>query len=110
MKAQTDLILQLSKYFHDHLNKFLPRENGEIVLTEGELNQVIDDLRRQFDKGWAKYLREKSTNAIRTEILSALQDWMMAESDEETSLIKIKPLMGVMCGMYPDEFLERGDD
>lgn len=50
-KAQSDIILQLSKYFHDHIDQYSPRENGEIVLTEGELDTIIETIRVQFDRG-----------------------------------------------------------
>ena len=65
-------------------------------------------LRRQFEKGWSKYFREKSTNAIRMELIEAMKDWMMAEVEEESSLIKIKPLLGVLTGIFPADFRRRG--
>ncbi|WAA12101.1 TIGR02678 family protein [Fervidibacillus halotolerans] len=107
-KGQTDVILQLSKYLHDHKEQFKPQENGEIVLTEGELNQILEELRDSFGAGWTKYLRENTMNNVRIEVLNMLQDWMMAEVDDETSLIKIKPLMGVLAGTYPEDFLKGG--
>lgn len=103
-KAQTDIILQLSKHFYDHSDRFKSRENGEIILTEGELNAILEELRGKYEKGWSKYFREKPTNAIRVEILEALKDWMMADVDQDSSLVKIKPLMGVLVGTYPNDF------
>lgn len=103
-KAQSDIILQLSKYFHDHIDQYSPRENGEIVLTEGELDTIIETIRVQFDRGWSKYFREKPTPSVRKEIMEALKDWMMAEVDRETSLIKLKPLLAVLAGEYPKDF------
>lgn len=43
-KAVTDLILQLSNYLHNNLDRYPPQENGEIILTEGQLTGIIDDL------------------------------------------------------------------
>ncbi|MBP3039558.1 TIGR02678 family protein [Bacillaceae bacterium Marseille-Q3522] len=108
-KASSDLILQLSAFLHQHLEAFQPKENGEIVMTEGEMDQVVASLRRRFGNGWAKYFREKSNNAIRVELIAAMKDWMMAEVEEESSLIKLKPLLGVLTGTFPADF-EGGDD
>jgi uncharacterized protein (TIGR02678 family) len=108
-KASTDIMLQLSSHLHEHLDTFKPKENGEIVMTEGEMDEVVETLRQQFEKGWSKYFREKSTNAIRVELIEAMKDWMMVEVEEESSLIKIKPLLGVLAGTFPADF-EGGED
>ncbi|THE10411.1 TIGR02678 family protein [Bacillus timonensis] len=103
-KASTDILLQLSDYLHHHLEQFTPKENGEIVMTEGELDGVLDILRKKYESGWAKYFREKTTSAVRTELIDAMKDWMMVEVEEESSLIKMKPILGVLTGSYPDDF------
>lgn len=103
-KASTDLILQFSKHLHDHPEKYIPKENGEIVLTEGEMDAIILELRSLFERGWSKYFREKGNSAIRNEILEAMKNWMMAEVEKECSLIKIKPLLGVLAGAFPADF------
>ncbi|ESU33508.1 hypothetical protein G3A_06200 [Bacillus sp. 17376] len=103
-KASTDLILQFSKHLHDYPEKYIPKENGEIVLTEGEMDGIILELRSQFERGWSKYFREKANSGIRNELLEAMKDWMMAEVEKESSLIKIKPLLGVLAGAFPADF------
>jgi uncharacterized protein (TIGR02678 family) len=103
-KASTDMILQFSKYLHDHPGQYQPKENGEIILTEGEMEKILEELRQQFEQGWSKYYREKSTKAIRGEIIDAMKDWMMVEIDEESLLIKIKPLLAVIAGQFPADF------
>ncbi|MDQ0157471.1 uncharacterized protein (TIGR02678 family) [Robertmurraya andreesenii] len=108
-KASTDIILQLSNYLHTHLDSFAPKENGEILLTEGEMERIVEELRKHFGRGWSKYFREKTNQAVRVELLEALKDWMMAEEDEETSLIRIKPLLGVLVGTFPADF-EGGEE
>lgn len=103
-KASSDIILQLAKYLHDNLDAFTPKENGEIVMTEGEMDEVVEVLRKSFQKGWSKYFREKATSAIRMELIEAMKDWMMAEIEEGSSLIKLKPLLGVLAGIFPADF------
>ncbi|SEM71727.1 TIGR02678 family protein [Mesobacillus persicus] len=103
-KASTDIILQFSNFLHEHLDRYTPKENGEIVMTEGEMEAVLEDLRKRYEQGWSKYFREKSTSAIRVELIESMKDWMMIELDEESSLIKIKPLLGVLAGMFPEDF------
>ena len=48
--------------------------------------------------------KEKSTSAIRVELIESMKDWMMVELDEDSSLIKIKPLLGVLAGTFPADF------
>lgn len=103
-KASTDIILQFSNYLHQHLDRYSPKENGEIVMTEGEMEAVLEVLRKQYEQGWSKYFREKSTSAIRVELIESMKDWMMVELDEDSSLIKIKPLLGVLAGTFPADF------
>ena len=102
-------MLQLSNHLHDYPDHFKPKENGEIVMTEGELDEVLENLRGRFEKGWSKYFREKSTNAIRIELIEAMKDWMMVEVERTSSLIKMKPLLGVLAGIFPTDF-EGGED
>lgn len=108
-KAVTDIMLQLSKHLHDYPDQFKPKENGEIVLTEREMDEVVDALRQQYENGWSKYFREKSTHAIRVELIEAMKDWMMGEVEAESSLIKIIPLLGVLAGTFPANF-EGGEE
>ena len=102
-KAASDIMLQLSNYLHQHRDKYIPTENGEIIVTVGQFDEALEILRKQFEKGWSKYFREKSTAAIRTELLQEMADWMMVEV-EDTTFIKIKPLFGVLVGELPPDF------
>src|SRR5690606_25723998 len=89
MKASTDLLLQLANELHNHIEAYVPNEHGEILLTEGEFEQIIEVLKEKYSDGWTKYFKEKTTSAIRIELVEALKEWMMAEVDEETLLLKI---------------------
>ncbi|GER71343.1 hypothetical protein BpJC7_26460 [Weizmannia acidilactici] len=107
-KGSTDLMLQLSKELHDHPEKYVPNESGEILLTDGEFEALIDGMRARLEGGWAKHFRDAGTKAVCTELVETMKEWMMAETDEAASLIRIKPLLGVIAGEYPADF-EKGD-
>jgi uncharacterized protein (TIGR02678 family) len=104
-KATTDIILQLSRHIHTQPERFQPNENGEILVTEGEFEQIIDELRQSDGEGWAKYLREKSSSAIRSELVKAMKEWMMVDVEADTSLLRLRPLLGVITGEYPADFV-----
>ncbi|WP_113930643.1 TIGR02678 family protein [Bacillus sp. P14.5] len=108
-KASSDLLLQLSKEFHGQPERYTPAENGEIIFTVSEFEQAIDELRETYGNGWSKFFREKNTSGIAAELMASMKDWMMAEEDEETGLIKIKPLLGVIAGEYPADFEKGGE-
>lgn len=101
-RAVTDIMLQLSKYLHEHLEKYQPQENGDIVLTTGQFNQILEELRADLNDGWAKHFREKSINAIRVEVVAELELWKMATQEE--SFIHIHALLGVLVGTYPKDY------
>lgn len=101
-KSVTDIILQLSRYLHDHLQQYRPRENGDIVLTEGQLNGIFEELREQYGEGWSKLYRDKSIAAVRQEVVEELIHWCMASVEE--GFIAIQPLLGVLAGTYPSDY------
>ena len=106
MKAISDILLQISKEIHDNPVKYTPNDIGELVFTNGEFEAFIDVLRDNYGKGWSKHFRESSTMTICAEVIQEMKDWMMVEINEETNLIYIKSLIGVLAGKYPDDFWE----
>ncbi|MDQ0219234.1 TIGR02678 family protein [Peribacillus cavernae] len=105
-KASSDLILQLSGMIHSRKEQFNPNEWGEILLTEGEFEQVIHELKENFGEGWSKAYREGSLSTIRRELLAVLSEWLMAETNDETGMIILKPMLGLLTGSYPKDFLK----
>lgn len=101
-KSVTDIMLQLSNYLHAHLEEYSPRENGDIVLTEGQLNRIFEELRGKFGEGWAKLYREKSITAVRQEVVEEMIDWRMASIED--GFIALHPLLGVLAGSYPKDY------
>ncbi|GKV69728.1 hypothetical protein NCCP2716_22260 [Sporosarcina sp. NCCP-2716] len=108
-KSSTDLLLQLSDELHSDPERYVPNERGELLFTEGEFDQLIDKLRADHGTGWAKLYREKSTGAVRADLLEALGSWMMGDFDLDGSLIRIKPLLGVLTGAYPADYEQGGE-
>lgn len=101
-RAVTDIMLQLSHYLHQHLQEYPPRENGDIVLTEGQLNAILEELREQLGEGWAKLYRDKSISAVREEVVMELENWRMAI--REPGFIHLHSLLGVLAGTYPKDY------
>lgn len=101
-KAVTDILLQLSNYLHQHVAQFSLRENGELVLTEGQFNTILQELKDAFGEGWAKLYREKSIAAVRQEVLTELNFWRMASVED--GFIHIHSLLGVLAGAYPADY------
>lgn len=102
--AITDIMLQLSDYFHAHLEVFTPRENGDIVLTQGQFKQILLELREAFGTGWAKLYRDKKLEAVGEELIEELVSWRMAT--REDGFIHIHALLGVLAGTYPADYKE----
>ncbi|PLR79073.1 TIGR02678 family protein [Bacillus sp. V3-13] len=109
-KASSDLILQLSTVIHMKKDQFTPNERGEILLTEGEFDQLIDELYDKFSAGWSKAYREASTTTIRRDLLNMMEAWLMAEVNPETGMILLKPLLGLLSGTYPKDFMKEEDE
>ena len=109
-KAVTDVLLQLSYLLYEKRSFFTPLESGDLLLTTGDFDQLIMELREQNGSGWSKYFREATIETIRKECLSSMKSWMMVESDEGESMVYIKPLFGMLAGKYPDDFTRKGDE
>jgi uncharacterized protein (TIGR02678 family) len=109
-KAVTDVLLQLSFLLYEKRSSFSPLESGDLLLTTGDFDQLIMELKVQNESGWSKYFREASVETIRKECLSSMKNWMMAETDESEAMIYIKPLFGILAGKYPDDFTGKDDE
>ncbi|MER1998851.1 MAG: TIGR02678 family protein [Lysinibacillus sp.] len=101
-KSVTDITLQLSSYLHAHIEEYSPRENGDIVLSEGQLNGILEELREDFGEGWAKLYREKSIAGVRQEVVEEMVKWRMASIEE--GFIALHALLGVLAGAYPSDY------
>ncbi len=101
-KSVTDIILQLSNYLHAHIEQYRPQENGNIVLTEGQLNGILEELRETFGEGWAKLYRDKSIAGVRQDVVEEMVNWRMASLEE--GFIELHALLGVLAGAYPSDY------
>lgn len=104
-KASTDVMLHLSYLLYEKRDSLSPLENGDLLMTTGEFDDLLIQLKRQYGQGWAKYLREAPLEQVRKECIEAMQSWSMAEVDNEAAMIYIKPLFGMLAGKYPTDFV-----
>ncbi len=102
-KAIMDTVLQLSKLVRGQPD-MMPDEFGEIHLTIGEWETLVDLLKSQHAHGWSKEYRTMSLKALTKEILSVLTSWEMAKIDEHARMVILQPLFGRITGSYPDDY------
>lgn len=106
-KSVTDILLQLSSYLHKNVANYPPQENGDIILTDGQLNTIIQELKNELGEGWAKLYREKSVAAVRQDVVTELVYWQMVTVEQ--GFIHIHPLLGVLSGSYPADYQKEGE-
>lgn len=109
-KAVTDVMLQLSYHLFENRTSFSPLESGDLLMTAGDFNQLIVEVKQLHGEGWSKHFREASIEVVRNECLTAMKSWMMAEEDDEAAMIYIKPLFGMLAGKYPDDYSGKGEE
>ncbi|MBM7706421.1 uncharacterized protein (TIGR02678 family) [Chryseomicrobium aureum] len=104
-KAVTDIVLQVSMYLAKNRSDFTPLETGELLLTMGDFERLLADLKVHQGFGWSKEYRETSLEGLRKEMIYTMESWMMAKQTEP-ALIYLQPLLGLLAGSYPKEFIE----
>lgn len=105
-KAAGDLILQLSAELRKRMDQFPPSQDGTVMLTEGEFDHILGDMRRIYGDGWTKHFRDGTLASVRSELIGEMEQWAMADHAAEDGMIRILPLLGVLAGGYPDDFNE----
>lgn len=108
-KTSSDLVLQLSNEIHSHKGRYAPNEWGVILLTKGEFEKLIETIKEKYSSGWSKAYREASISTLGKELLDVLESWLMAEVNNDTGMIMLKPLLGLLSGTYPKDFM-KGDE
>lgn len=83
--------------------KLTLRDDDTILLSQEQLERIIDDCREQYVKGWSKEFREMSSVKLYNEIISYMSGFLLLErlNDQE---FKILPLAGKISGKYPADF------
>ncbi|PRO66505.1 TIGR02678 family protein [Alkalicoccus urumqiensis] len=103
-KAVSDVLLQLASVLHEERGTLEVFETGEVLLTHGEFEALLEKTRRRFGSGWAKYLRESSVQAVKKECLEAMKAWEMAVESHDQAMIYVQPAAGILAGTYPDDY------
>ncbi|WP_059172386.1 TIGR02678 family protein [Bacillus sp. FJAT-27445] len=105
-KASSDIILQLSAAIHAQKSRFQSNETGEIFLTESEFDSFLMEIKDKNGAGWSKAYRDGTIASIRRDLLQVMESWMMAETYKDSNVIVLKPLLGLLSGAYPKDFLK----
>lgn len=106
-KAISDLALQLSSYLREKWEDeaWTVDNQGCVILTEVEFQQLIKDLHTLYGSGWSKQYREGLLKQTAEELLLFLEGWKMAVKETTTNRIRLRPVLGRLAGEYPSDFL-----
>lgn len=105
-KAITDIVLQVSMYLGMHRSNYSPLETGELLLTMGDFDSLLAEVKEQQGYGWSKEYREASLEGLRNEMIQTMESWMMAKQTEP-SILYLQPVLGLLVGSYPKELTEK---
>lgn len=104
LKGTSDIILHFAAVVRERLASFPPDEYGRLWLTPAQFSEWLADTKRRYGAGWGKTHREASLAELAREVLAELKAWRMADTDPETGMVVLYPLLGRLCGRYPDDF------
>lgn len=109
-KALSNITLHIHAYINRHLENFERNPFGEARLTRAQFEQLVEQVRREYQAGWSIEYREKSgLKKIADDALDHMIDWSFVKVEEETGLIVLLPAVARMIGTYPKDF-EKEDD
>ena len=98
-----DIMLHLSHYLRQ-----LPEEALDHDLTAGEWKQHLQALTEAVKSGWTKEYREMSQKRLSEELLAEMEDWGMAEVQEDGS-IRLLSAIFRLEGAYPEDYGQKAE-
>lgn len=110
-KAISDIVLQFAKLIREEKEKEdIPLQyDGSLCLTPVDFSKRVAKCSELFSHGWSKQYREATQKELVKALLATLIDWQMAEVDEHTGVIALKPLLARTIGDYPKDFPKGGE-
>ncbi|GAE94835.1 hypothetical protein JCM21714_4029 [Gracilibacillus boraciitolerans JCM 21714] len=104
-KAIMNVALHFQDYLREHREHYSINAMGEIRITNNEFTQLIDIVKSQYGHGWSKKYREMTYTAIALELLQLYKEWELADVEDDTGMLVLKPAIARMTGHYPKDYL-----
>lgn len=110
-KAINDIVLQFAKLIREEKeNGDIPlQDDGSLCLSPVDFSKWAAKCCALYSHGWSKQYREATSKELHQDLLAVLVDWQMAEINEDTGVIALKPLLARTIGDYPQDFPEGGE-
>lgn len=108
-KALSNITLHVQAHIKQNQDSFEHNSFGEVRLTRVQFEQLIEQVRTDYQAGWSIEYREKSgLKKIADDVLEHMVDWSFVRLEEETDLIVLLPAIARMIGKYPNDFENEG--
>lgn len=99
-----ELVLLVTAKIQDWLSegRLKKQENECILMKMEEFSVLLEECRREGEKGWSKEYREMEEEKILENVLEYMKNWLMIRIKGEA--ITVFPAVGRMAGIYPQDF------
>lgn len=78
----------------------------EIHIPREMFCAIVEECKEKFGKGLNKTYREMTFSEFYREVSAYMEELMLIETEKDG--IRIKPVVGKICGKYPEDFLKNG--
>ena len=107
-KAISDVVLLFNalivKKIKNH--EISVNKGGTIILSKGNFEEFVNELKSKTDHGWSKEYREMNFSILAERILDYMEEFQMVSIIEMGKTVEIMPLVGKVIGTYPKDYLE----
>ena len=99
-----ELVLLVTAKIQDWLaeGRLKKEENECIPMKMEEFSALLEECRREGEKGWSKEYREMEKEKVLENVLAYMKNWLMIRIEDEE--ITVFPAAGRLAGMYPQDF------
>ena len=105
-KTISDIILQFNSIITNKIENGIinTKEDDVIILSIQSFESIIKELRYNYSLGWSKEYREMKFEKLCEEIIQYMKSYCFLELIEDSSELRIMPLVGKIIGKYPEDF------
>lgn len=90
---------------------FLKLENNEnIIISVYDFENIIYDCKKKYQKGFAANFRGMGRNEFCTAVMNYMKYYNMIAVDECTKSVVLRPIVGKITGMYPEDYKLEEDE